>query len=79
MKEFRVLILTNSASDLSKLEFPDFRILNTNSEEFQDFVTKTKVPEYSFMYSIAEYFEMDGKLLTNLHLTSIYGVHKAEI
>lgn len=79
MREFRVLILTNSASDLSKLVFPDFKILNINSEEFKVFVTKTKVPEYSFMYSIAEHFEMDGKqryAILNKDLSKPFGAKK---
>ncbi|WP_289038884.1 HEPN domain-containing protein [uncultured Zobellia sp.] len=70
MREFRVLILTNSISDLSKLVFPDFKILNTNSEEFKDFITETRVPEY---------FETDRKqryAILNKDLSKPFGAKK---
>ena len=61
MKRFPVLIITNSASDLSKLEFPEFRIVNTKSEYFKKFLADTEVPEFSFALEIEESFEEDGK------------------
>ena len=61
MKRFPVLIITNSASDLSKLEFPEFRIANTKSEYFSKFLADTEVPEFSFALEIKESFEEDGK------------------
>lgn len=61
MKRFPVLIVTNSASDISKLEFPKFRIVNTKSEFFKKFLADTEVPEFSFALEINESFEEDGK------------------
>lgn len=61
MKRFPVLIITNSSSNLEKLKFPEFNIINTKSEEFNQFLAKTKVPKFSFALEITESAEDDGK------------------
>lgn len=79
MKIFPVLIITNSASDLSKLEFPEFRIVNTKSEYFTKFLTDTEVPEFSFALEIKESFEEDGKeryAIINKDLSQKFGIMK---
>ncbi|MCD8436015.1 HEPN domain-containing protein [Tenacibaculum dicentrarchi] len=60
MRKFRVLIITNSKSDLSKLKFPEFDILNTKSDEFKEFLKLTKVPEFSFNLEIYEEQQFDN-------------------
>lgn len=79
MRRFTVLIITNSASDLSKLEFPEFRIVNTKSEDFNQFLIDTEVPEFSFALEIKEGFEEDGKeryAIINKDLTQPFGVKR---
>lgn len=79
MKRFTVLIVTNSASDLSKLEFPEFRIVNTKSEDFINFLADTEVPEFSFALEIKESFEEDGKeryAIINKNLSQTFGNKK---
>ncbi len=79
MKRFPVLIVTNSASDLSKLEFPEFRIISTKSEYFTKFLTNTGVPEFSFALEIKESFEEDGKeryAIINKDLSQKFGNKK---
>jgi hypothetical protein len=79
MRRFTVLIITNSASDLSKLDFPEFEIVNTKSIGFNEFITKTKVPEYSFVYDIKEWIQEDGKeryAIIKKDLTQPFGIKK---
>lgn len=79
MKRFTVLIITNSASDLSKLQFPEFKIVNTKSEEFTEFLINTKAPEFSFALEIKEGFEENGKeryAIINKDPTQTFGVKR---
>lgn len=79
MKRFPVLIVTNSASDISKLEFPEFCIVNTKSEYFKKFLTDTEVPEFCFDKEINENFEEDGKeryAIINKDLSQKFGNKK---
>lgn len=78
MKRFTILIITNSASDLSKLEFPEFRLISTKSEDFTKFLNDTEVPEFSFALEILESFQEDGKeryAIINKDLSQTFG-HK---
>ncbi len=79
MKQFTVLIITNTASDLSNLEFPEFRIVNTQSEGFNKFLIDTAVPEFSFALEIKEGIEEDGKeryAIVNKDLTKTFNIKR---
>jgi len=79
MRRFTVLIITNSENDLSKLEFPEFKIVNTKSEEFTEFLVNAGVPKYSFALEIKESIEEDQKerfALINKDLTQTFGDKK---
>lgn len=79
MRRFTILIITNSASDLSKLDFPEFKIVNTESNEFKEFASKTKIPEYSFSKEKKENFEIREKkrfAIINKDLSQPFGVKK---
>lgn len=59
MKDFTIFILGNSISDLSKLQFREFKIINIQSEEFRSFCKSTFTREEEFLERIIDDFQYD--------------------
>ncbi len=55
MRNYTVLIVTNSDSDLTTLKFDGYRILNVLSEEFEEFCNKTGTAEELLLKFKTEY------------------------
>lgn len=59
MNDFKVLIVSNSNSDLTLLKFKEFEILNVQSEEFLSFCENSFTREEEFLDKIEEDFKYD--------------------
>lgn len=59
MRDFTVLIIANSNSDLSLLKFNEFKIVNVLSEEFEIFCKKTFTRESEFLEKIKNDYQYD--------------------
>lgn len=57
MRDFSVFIITNSISDLTKLKFPEFDIVNIRSEIFKKFCEKTFTRTEEFLPKIDEEYQ----------------------
>jgi hypothetical protein len=60
MIDFRILILTNSNSDLTKLKFKDFKIINIISLEFIELCKKSFTREDEFLNKINDEYKNDA-------------------
>jgi hypothetical protein len=58
MVDFTVLILSNSSSDLTKLKFKEFNIVNVQSEEFLSFCDETSTRRDEFMKMINDDYKI---------------------
>jgi hypothetical protein len=61
MRNYTVLIVTNSDSDLTKLKFAGYKILNVLSDEFIEFCKKTLTREEEFLSKIKEEYKYEKR------------------
>lgn len=59
MRDFSVFIITNSNSDLTKIKFPEFDIVNIRSAIFKKFCEKTFTRTEEFLPKIDEEYQYD--------------------
>jgi hypothetical protein len=59
MRDFSVFIITNSNSDLTKIKFPEFDIVNIRSEIFAKFCERTFTRTEEFLLKIDEEYQYD--------------------
>lgn len=61
MRRFPVLIITNSTSDLEKVKFPEFHIINIKSDFYNKFMEETNGLDSSFTSKLNESIKEDRK------------------